>query len=120
MSLLVIEIVLWIGFALVIWAMRDSLLHVESELQTRVTPKAGVPPRRRAAIASRPQRQSLPIGHYRGRIIHDFVVIDGRHYRFAHVCPHPGTQPLAGNERWVAPGLIYVESPPPDTGRSTA
>jgi hypothetical protein len=106
MEIAIIEIVLWLGFGLLIWALRESLNGVEIELH-------GPPPAARAKVplppASRPQQLFEPIGRYADRIIHEFAVIDGRGYRFESVCPRREARRIEGHQRWVAPGLVYAE-----------
>ena len=112
MDFLVVEILLWIGFALLIWALRESLIQIENEFELR-----GPPPARsagpRSPSISQPQQLIDPIGEYRGRTIHDYAVIDGRPYRFAHVCPWTQSGQLTQQQRWVSPGLVYVECSTP-------
>lgn len=107
MSLMVVEMLLWIGFGLVLWAMRDDLMQAESRL--RQPSLSAADPDASSPQASQPQRVSDPIGQYRGRTIHEYAVIEGRQYRFAHVCPCAPSERLAGNQRWISPGLVYVE-----------
>ncbi len=117
MNLMVIEVLLWIGFGLILWAMRDSLMQLESEL------RAHSAARRPPIVAHRPcvpQQLIAPIGQYSGRPIHDYALIDGRHYRFSYVCPADIATRLACNERWLAPGLIYTECPQPAGTPETA
>lgn len=114
MSLMIVEMLLWIGFGLVLWAMRDDLMQTESELRSSLTSLPGKDQRSASAEASQPQQVAQPIGQYRGRTIHEYALIDGRHYRFAHIWPPSSAGRLAGNQRWVAPGLVYVEYTPID------
>lgn len=112
MNFLAIEILLWVGFALLIWALRESLSRIETEFELR-GPPPGSPPAPRPAEVSKPQQLLDPIGQYRGRVIHDYAIIDGRPYRFAHVCPWNQTARLPRSQRWVSPGLVYVECAAP-------
>lgn len=109
MSLMIVEMLLWIGFGLVLWAMREDLMQAESRLRPPAPLLPGRTPNAPAPQMSQPQQIADPIGQYRGRTIHDYAVIDGRQYRFAHVCPCGPAERLAGNQRWVSPGLVYVE-----------
>ncbi len=112
MDFLVIEMLLWVGFALLIWALRESLIRIEAECELRGPPPAAAAVRRPAEV-SKPQRLIDPIGQYRGRAIHEYAIIDGRPYRFAHVCPWNQSGKLPGDQRWVSPGLVYVECSAP-------
>lgn len=107
MDFLIIEILLWVGFALLIWALRESLSRIETEFELRGPPPATSPTRRPAEV-SKPQQLIEPIGQYRGRPIHDYAIIEGRPYRFAHICPWGQSANLRGDQRWVSPGLVYV------------
>ncbi len=106
MEIAIIEIVLWLGFGLLLWALRESLNGVEIELH-------GPPPARNTAPKlpppSKPQQLFGPIGRYADRIIHEFAVIDDRGSRFECVCPRRDAARLGGHQRWVAPGLVYAE-----------
>ncbi len=113
MNLLVIEVLLWIGFGLILWAMRESLVQIESDLQARASASASARRHANRIPPSHPQRLTVPIGRYDGWPIHEYALIEDRHYRFAHICPGTGAVGLAHNERWVAPGLVYVECPLP-------
>ncbi len=114
MSLMIVEMLLWVGFGLVLWAMRDDLMQTESELRPSPLARPGSDPWQPGTPASQPQQVAGPIGQYCGRTIHEHAVIDGRHYRFAHVCPCLRSGRLPANQRWVAPGLVYMECSPPD------
>ncbi len=111
-DMIVIEVLLWLGFGLILWALRQSLLQVENELvQRQHRPPA--PRSASADAATRPQKLIEPIGRYSGDTIHRYAIIEGRHYQFDFVCPEPPAAGLPGNQRWIAPGLVYVESPVP-------
>ncbi len=113
MDFLIVEILLWLGFALLIWALRDSLIQIENEFELRGPPPASAA-KEQPVSASRPQQLIDPIGHYRGRTIHDYAIIDGRPYRFAYICPWTQSGRLDSEKRWVSPGLVYVECATPD------
>ncbi len=114
MEIAVIEILLWLGFGLLLWALRESLNSVEVELN------AAPPTRRPAPLPppSKPQKLVGPIGRYADRPIHEFAIIEGRTYRFECVCPRRDANRLACHQRWVAPGLVYAECavPSPQPG----
>ncbi len=106
MEIVIIEILLWLGFGLLLWALRESLNGVEIELQG---PPPGKPAAPTLPVASKPQQLLEPIGRYADRIIHDFAIIDGRIYRFECVCPPLQARGLGRHQRWVSPGLVYSE-----------
>lgn len=112
MELLIIEILLWIGFGFLLWAMHESLMQIEEEVEGR-TPRFTVGPLSQEVLYRQPQLLIDPIGQYRGQTIHDYAIIDGRRYRFDHVCQQAGARRLPGGQRWVAPGLVYVECAAP-------
>ncbi len=116
MDLLIVEILLWLGFALLIWALRDSLIQIENEFELRGPPTSAGQLSPHPVSASRPQQLIDPIGQYRGRTIHDYAIIDGRPYRFAYVCPLMQSGCLDSEQRWISPGLVYVECATPDSG----
>lgn len=115
MEILIIEMLLWVGFVFLLWAMRESLIRIEEDIASRAAAAAAPAPR-----PSQPQSLTDPIGLYQGQTIHGFAVIDGRHYRFDHVCPIQHSDGLPGDARWVAPGLVYIECALPFTARSGA
>ncbi len=105
MEIAIIEILLWLGFGLLLWALRDSLDGVEVELHrghTSIRARPVLPP------ASKPQQVFAPIGRYADRTIHEFAVIDGLGYRFECVCPRRDASRLKHHQRWVSPGLVYA------------
>lgn len=106
MEIAIIEILLWLGFGLLLWALRESLNGVELELHG---PPPGKPVAAALPVASKPQQLLEPIGRYADRIIHEFAVIDGRIYRFECVCARRDATRLGRHQRWVAPGLVYAE-----------
>lgn len=119
MELLIIEMLLWIGFGFLLWAMQESLSRIEQEVESR----APRPARHAAAVlppCGQPETRIGPIGRYDGQTIHEYVIIDGRGYRFDHVCPAGACVPDAGGRQWVAPGLVYVECALPVTVPSVA
>lgn len=119
MDFLVIEILLWVGFVLLIWALREGLSQIETEFELHGTTAATTQTRRPPEV-SQPQKLLQPIGQYRGRVIHDYAIIDGRSYRFAHVCPWGQSGKLPTDQRWISPGLVYVECMRPAMAESTA
>lgn len=112
MELLIIEILLWIGFGFLLWAMHQSLMQIEEEVEDRTT-RCTVSPVSPEAPFRQPQLLIDPIGQYHGQTIHDYAIIDGRRYRFDHVCQQAGAKRLPSGQRWVAPGLVYVECAAP-------
>ena len=112
MELAAIELLLWLGFALLIWALKDSLQQMETEFREFHFSAVADRSVRRELIAT-PQRLIEPMGWYLDRQIHRYAIIDGRHYRFDHISPADMRFTLNDQQRWVAPGLVYTESPVP-------
>ncbi len=117
MELLIIETLLWIGFGFLLWAMRESMSRIEQEVESRV-PRPAARPATNPLPCDQPQKLIGPIGRYDGQTIHEYVIIDGRGYQFDHVCPAGSSVPASGKQRWVAPGLVYVECTLPVTAPS--
>ncbi len=122
MELLIIEALLWIGFGFLLWAMHDSMAHIEREVEFR----GG---RGRPSRAPRPgphfapllpQQLFDPIGCYLGQTIYDYALIDGRRYRFTHICALPEALKLTRQQQWIPPGLVYTECALPVTAPSAA
>lgn len=107
MSLLIVKVLLWIGFGLILWAMRESLVQLESDLHLRAGRPSSANPLHDPPLQV--QRLLNPIGRYRDVIIHEYALIDGRPFRFAYVCPTMTAGGLAADECWLAPGLVYIE-----------
>lgn len=111
MSFASIELILWACFALLIWGLRDSLRQVETESneQDSLVKAHRVPYRPRFCAV---QNLIDPIGSYMDSQIYHYAVIEGRHYRFDHVCPADMREQINHKQRCIAPGLVYVECPP--------
>ena len=95
--------------------MRDSLANIEREAELRERQWRNAQLALQHGRTGRypvPQRLLNPIGRYDGQPIHEFAIIDGRQYRFAHVCPTPelpSSSRDCAHYQWIAPGLVYVE-----------
>jgi hypothetical protein len=71
MELIAIDLILWLGFGLLLWALKDSFKTIQSDLRNYrqpLRPRAEV---KRIAIAT-PQRLIDPIGHYLDQQIRDY------------------------------------------------
>ena len=112
MELIAIDLILWLGFGLLLWALKDSFNTMQSDLRNFRQPLRPRAEAKRDALAV-PQRLIDPIGHYLDQQIYRYAIIDGRHYRFDHVCSKEMATRLMDTQRWVAPGLVYVEAPLP-------
>ena len=112
MELVAIDLILWLGFGLLIWVLKDGLQNIDNDLRNYRMHRTGQHGIQRAGTAT-PQRLMEPIGHYLDQLIYGYAIIDGRHYRFDHVCPKELATRLPDTQRWIAPGLVYVEAPLP-------
>ncbi|TFV94921.1 hypothetical protein E4K72_18290 [Oxalobacteraceae bacterium OM1] len=114
MDLMLIELVLWGGLLFFIWALKDGLGKVESDIE-----ELGVLPKRQDRAARRrkeffqPEWTSEPIGRYLGSDIFRFVMVNGRHYEFSRVCPQGNEAEVESDEVLVVPGLVYEECAAP-------
>lgn len=109
MDVVLVELILWVGLAFFIWALRDNLGNVEAEIEAAQALKSREIAAR--AVARRfvnPEQVEDPIGAYRGATIHGRMVFQGRSYRFDHICPPEDGVRLQPGECYVAPGLVYV------------
>jgi hypothetical protein len=109
MSVMLLELLLWGCLLLLFWAMKDGLSQVESEIEDgngKLAPSRGRP------RYAQPQKVQEPIGSYLGEQIYRYAVIDGRTYQFDRVCPPDCPIALRDGERYLAPGLIYLENRP--------
>lgn len=111
MDLVILELVCWGGLLFFFWALKDGLGKVETDIESLgffKNPRSAPLSSRRAQF-SRPEAVREPMGSYRGETIYRFAVIEGRAYQFDRVLP-PGTvEQLADEERYLAPGLVYLE-----------
>jgi hypothetical protein len=114
MELIAIDLILWLGFGLLIWVLKDSFKNIQSDLRHYRQPLRPRAELKCDAIAT-PQRLIDPIGQYLDQPIYRYAIIDGRHYRFDHVCSKEMVTRLTETQRWIAPGLVYVEAPLPMT-----
>lgn len=116
MDLMLIELVLWGGLLFFIWALKDGLGKVESDIEELgvLSPRRQDRAARRSKEFFQPEQAIEPIGHYLGSEIFRFVVVNGRRYEFSRVCPQ-GTeaQQVDVDEVLVAPGLVYAECAAP-------
>jgi hypothetical protein len=109
MELILIELFLWAGLIFFFWALKDGLSHVETDIDD-----LGLFSGKSEFMSARPVQfvhpeQVLdPIGRYQDTLIYQYVVIDGRHYRFDRVCPVGTSVSAQEHERYVSPGLVYV------------
>jgi hypothetical protein len=112
MELIAIDLILWLGFGLLLWALKDSFKTIKSDLRNYRLP---LRPRAEAktSLIGTPQRLIDPIGHYLDQQIYRYAIIDGRHYRFDHVCSKEMVARLTETQRWIAPGLVNIEAPLP-------
>lgn len=112
MDLVILELVCWGGLLFFFWALKDGLGKVETDIESLgffKNPRSGTHLTRRTQF-SRPEAVNEPMGSYRGETIYRFAVIDGRAYQFDRVLP-PGTiEQLTDEERYIAPGLVYLEN----------
>jgi len=114
MELIAIDLILWLGFGLLLWVLKDSFKNIQSDLRHYRQPLRPRAELKCDAIAT-PQRLIDPIGQYLDQPIYRYAIIDGRHYRFDHVCSKEMVTRLTETQRWIAPGLVYVEAPLPMT-----
>jgi hypothetical protein len=117
MDLIVIEIFLWAGLIFFLWALKDGLSQLESDIEDH-----GMLDTRSAARRSvdtlhydQPDKMLEAIGSYRDAPIYHYAVIAGQHYRFDHIWPSESGIPVRDGHRYVAPGLVYIliDAPPP-------
>jgi len=112
MELIAIDLILWLGFGLLLWVLKDSFKNIQSDLRHYRQPLRPRAELKCDAIAT-PQRLIDPIGQYLDQPIYRYAIIDGRHYSFDHVCSKEMVTRLTETQRWIAPGLVYVEAPLP-------
>ena len=101
-------LLLWVGFGLMLWALARGLDEVEASLEFNAQ---GLPrPREFAQRVSLPDVVGDVIGNYMDAPIYRKVTIDGVDYFFDHIQALEDTTALHPDERYLAPGIIYVST----------
>jgi hypothetical protein len=108
MDIVLIELVLWAGLIFFLWVLKDTLGNFESELDRAAINKAGAA---RKPGVTRPERLYEPIGSFGGATIFRYAVIDGERYEFEYASSGGPDISLDTNQRYIAPGLVYLASP---------
>lgn len=109
MDLVLLELILWVGLIFFLWALKDGLGGVELDIETASDGKERgqrMPP---TPAFAQPENVLDPIGSYAEHPIYRYAVINGKRYCFDHVLPSGGASHQQEGERWIAPGLVYVE-----------
>ncbi|SNS77263.1 hypothetical protein SAMN06265795_106126 [Noviherbaspirillum humi] len=109
MDLLWIELILWAAMLVLLWAMKDGLGRIESEIQASGPAGRNL----RSNWAEAPafvQATDLEeqIGILGDAPIYRYAVINGECYQFDHVLPARPSAVLRADQRCIAPGLVYV------------
>lgn len=109
MDVVMVELLLWVGLIFFLWVLKDTMGKLESDIeQTRGLRKSAAS-RSRPSARTRVESFSEPIGSYGGATIYRYAYIDGKTYRFEHVCPSPADLKLQPHQRCIEPGLLYSE-----------
>jgi hypothetical protein len=109
MDAVVVELLLWAGLIFFLWVLKDTMGRLESEIERARGPRKRLAAQNHRLVRARVQSLSEPIGSYGGATIYRYAVIDGRTYRFEHVCPCSGEIRLEAHQRCLEPGLLYAE-----------
>ncbi len=112
MERVALELLLRLGFVLMIWALKDSLQKMMAGLRDYHLPPAAHCAPQRNPIAT-PQRLIEPMGWYLDQPIHRYAIIEGRYYRFEFVSPAAIPLRLTSRQRWIEPGIVYTEAADP-------
>ena len=110
MEILLIELVLWGGFALLFWVLKDKLKQPDSDMDAHVVITNGGAGPGNAVHFDHADELTEPIGTYRDAPIYRRARIAGRNYEFFCVCPPDLRQILCSEQRYLDPGLIYQPS----------
>ena len=109
MDLVFIELLLWAGLIFFVWALKDGLEHVESDIDSM-----GLFPGFRKVTQgcnkthfAQPEQVHEPIGSYQGATIHRYIIVDGWPYQFDRICLPENAGTLEFDECFIAPGLVY-------------
>jgi hypothetical protein len=113
MDLVLIELVLWAGLLFFFWALKESLGHIESDIESLGLASHGMHSMSGGAIRyDHPERVEELIGTYCDAQIYRYAVIHGRTYQFDRILPPESGMRLEPEERCIAPGLAYQECSP--------
>lgn len=109
MDLILIELVLWAGLVFFFWALKDSLSHMESDLESLgLLNEHQVGATLKRLRYDRPEKVIEAIGSYKDAKIYRFAIIDGHNYQFDHIYPVESSMEIQKDERCLEPGLVYV------------
>jgi len=108
-----IELVLWGGLVFFFWALKDGLTHIESDIGSpELAEDKNFPGKHQPAHLKQcvcPEHLLELIGSYLDAPIYRYAFIDGRKYQFDRICVPENIARLDRDERWVTPGLVYLE-----------
>jgi hypothetical protein len=116
MDVLLIEIVLWAGLIFFFWSLKDSLGHLESDLESVGLLESSTSLKRLRYV--QPDRVGEPIGRYNDAPIYRYALIEGENYQFDYILPSCAGTILTQDQRCLSPGLVYtrcVEQPLTET-----
>lgn len=105
MEIFVIELILWIGFALFFLVIKNRADQAASEDKT-VTLQLNANPNMPIQF-DQPDQLTDPIGTYQDAPIYRHATIKGRNYEFWYVLPPEIRASLSPGECYLNPGLVY-------------
>ncbi len=109
MEVIFIELILWAALIFFIWALKDNLGRVETDIEDlgmlRMDTRAPPPKRSGYQCAD---KVLDPIGRYCDAPIYQYALIGDQCYRFDHVSPDGAMTIVNEDECCLAPGLVYV------------
>lgn len=109
MDAVVVELLLWAGLIFFLWVLKDTMGKLESDIEQSRGVKKSAALCSRPSVRARVQSFSEPIGSYAGATIYQYAYIDGKTYRFEHVCPCEADLKLQPHQRFIEPGLLYSQ-----------
>ncbi|MBK4734551.1 hypothetical protein [Noviherbaspirillum pedocola] len=109
MDAVMVELLLWAGLIFFLWVLKDTMGKLESDIERSRAGRKSAVARSRPFVRARVESFSEPIGSYGGATIYRYAHIDGKIYRFEHICPWVADLKLLPHQRCIEPGLLYSE-----------
>ena len=110
MEIILIELVLWAGFAVLFWVLRDKLKQPNTGTGSNTEQTGFGVSGHDAVHFDRADELTEPIGTYQDAPIYLHARIGERNYEFSHVCAPEMRGEAQPDQRYLSPGLVYQPS----------
>lgn len=107
MEIILIELVLWAGFAVLFWVLRDKMKQQNSGVGPNPE-QTGINANEHGVVRfDRADELTEPIGTYQDAPIYLHARIGARNYVFSYVCAPEMRRDAQPDQRYLSPGLVY-------------